>query len=223
MIKKYSEFLNLDATIATRLFESVQYPWDVFSMLDKYIVEISSCLGDDFIEYDKNVFIHKTAKISENACIVGPAIICKNVEIRHCAYIRGGVIIGENCVIGNATEVKNSVIFNNCQCPHYNYIGDSILGEAVHLGAGVVLSNFKMDHSEIVVHGNNCTIPTGIKKFGSVIGNYSEIGCNCVLFPGTIVGQNTFIYPLTRVYGEVLSNRIMKSEGNIICKEMRNV
>ena len=221
MLKKYNSLLNLDATIASDLFEEYEHPWEVLPMIEMFILRISSKLGSEYEERDKNVFVHKTAKISDTASITGPCIIGANAEIRHCAYIRGKVIVGDNSVIGNSTEVKNAIIFNNVQCPHFNYVGDAIMGEYSHIGAGVILSNFKSDGSNVKVRDNGEVIETGLRKFGAILGNHADIGCNSVLFPGTVIGENTNVYPLTRVRGVVGSRKIVKDIDDIVEKEAR--
>lgn len=210
----YKKLLNLDSTIAKDLFENCSYPWEVLPLIKEYILKIIPNLGEDYIEIKENVYAHKTSKISETACINGPTIIGKNTEIRHSAYIRGSVIVGDNCVIGNSTEVKNSIIFNNVQCPHFNYVGDSIMGEYSHIGAGVILSNVKSDKTNIKVVSEEEIIETGLRKFGSIIGDHVEVGCNSVLCPGTIVYPNSIIYPLTRVRGVIGEDTIVKNENN---------
>ena len=219
MLKKYNELLNLDATIAKDLFERVEHPWEVLPLIKNYILEIIPNLGSEFKEISENVFVHESVKIADTAVINGPTIICKDTEVRPGAFIRGSVIVGEKCVVGNSTEMKNAIIFNNCQCPHYNYVGDSVLGEKAHTGAGVILSNFKSDGSNVKIRRDNEVIETGLRKFGAILGNHADIGCNSVLFPGTIIGQNTNVYPLTRVRGEILPNRIVKDTDIIVEKE----
>ena len=177
-------------------------------------------LGDKYYEIEENVYVHKEAKVARSACVVGPTIICKVAEIRHCAYIRGNLIIGEKTIIGNSTEVKNAIIFNNVQCSHYNYIGDSILGEYAHTGAGVILSNVKSDKKGIKINIDGVIIETELRKLGAIIGDCVEIGCNSVLCPGTIIFPNTNIYPLTRVRGVISSNKIVKDMNNIIEKKL---
>jgi NDP-sugar pyrophosphorylase family protein len=221
MLKKYKELLNLDATIAKELFESCANPWDVLPLIKEFILKLIPTLGNDYEEVDENVFIHKEAKVAKSALIVGPTIICKGAEIRHCAYIRGSVIVGENSIVGNSTEVKNAIIFNNVQCPHYNYVGDSVLGEYAHTGAGVILSNVKSDKKNLVLKVDDEIIETGLRKFGAIIGNHVEVGCNSVLCPGTVIFPNTNIYPLTRVRGVIGPNKIVKDMNNIIEKEDR--
>ena len=219
MLKRFEEHLNLDATIAKDLFENCNYPWEVLPKIKEFIMGLIPNLGDEYEEVDENVFVHKEAKVAESAWIVGTTILCANAEIRHCAYIRGSVIVGENSVIGNSTEVKNAIIFNNCQCPHYNYVGDSILGEYAHTGAGVILSNVKSDKKNVKIKVDDEVIETGLRKFGSIIGDHVEVGCNSVLCPGTVILSNSNIYPLTRVRGLIESNVIVKDMNNIINKE----
>lgn len=221
MLKKYKELLNLDATIAKELFEECNHPWEVLPKIKEFILKLIPTLGDEYEEVDENVYVHKEAKVAKSACIVGPTIICKGAEIRHCAYIRGSVIVGENSIVGNSTEVKNSIIFDNVQCPHYNYVGDSVLGEYAHTGAGVICSNVKSDKKNLNVRIDDEVIETGLKKFGAIIGDHVEVGCNSVLCPGTIIFPNTNIYPLTRVRGVIGSNKIVKDMNNIIEKEDR--
>lgn len=221
MLKKYNSLLNLDATIAKELFEEVEHPWEVLPMIEMFILRVASRLGSDYEEKDKNVFIHKSAKVSSTVSITGPCIIGENAEVRHCAYIRGKVIIGDNSVIGNSTEVKNAIIFNNVQCPHFNYVGDAVLGEYSHIGAGVILSNVKSDKTNIVVKDNEEVYETGLRKFSAILGNHVEVGCNSVICPGSIIGENSNVYPLTRVRGVIGANKIVKDLKNIIEKEER--
>lgn len=208
----YNNLLNLDSTIAKGLLENCNYPWEALPLIKEYILQLIPNLGEDYIEISENVYAHKTAKISSTACINGPTIIGKNTEIRHGAYIRGSALIGDNCVIGNSTEVKNSIIFNNVQCPHFNYVGDSIMGEYSHIGAGVILSNVKSDKTNVKVISDEEIIETGLRKFGSIIGDHVEVGCNSVLCPGTIIYPNSIIYPLTRVRGVIGEDTIVKNE-----------
>ena len=216
----FKDSLNLDATIAKDLFKNCNYPWEVLPKIKEFIMGLIPNLGDEYEEVDENVFVHKEAKVANSACIVGPTIICKGADIRHCAYIRGSVIVGENSVVGNSTEVKNAIIFNNCQCPHYNYVGDSVLGEYAHTGAGVILSNVKSDKKGIKINIDGVIIETELRKLGAIIGDCVEIGCNSVLCPGTIIFPNTNIYPLTRVRGVISSNKIVKDMNNIIEKKL---
>ena len=219
MLKKYEELININETIAKDLFIRIDNPWEVLPLISNYILEIISFINDEYIKYDDNVYIHKDAKVSDTVFILGPTIICKGAEIRHCAYIRGNVIVGENAIIGNSTEVKNAIIFNNAKCPHFNYVGDSILGNYAHLGAGVILSNVKNDKKTINVKLNKELVDTNLKKFGAIVGNNVEVGCNSVLCPGTIIYPNTDIYPLTRVRGVIGPNKIVKDMNNIVDKK----
>ena len=219
MLKKYEELININETIAKDLFIRIDNPWEVLPLISNYILEIISFINDEYIKYDDNVYIHKDAKVSDTAFILGPTIICKGAEVRHCAYIRGNVIVGENAIIGNSTEVKNAIIFNNAKCPHFNYVGDSILGNYAHLGAGVILSNVKNDKKTINVKLNKELVDTNLKKFGAIVGNNVEVGCNSVLCPGTIIYPNTDIYPLTRVRGVIGPNKIVKDMNSIVDKK----
>ena len=221
MLKMFENDLNLEATIAKDLFKNCDYPWEVLPNIKEFIMNLIPTLGEEYEMLDENVFVHKDAKVAKSACIMGPTIICKGAEIRHCAYIRGSVIVGENSVIGNSTEVKNAIIFNNVQCPHYNYVGDSVLGEYAHTGAGVICSNVKSDKKNLNVRIDDEIIETGLRKFGAIIGDHVEVGCNSVLCPGTLVFNNSNIYPLTRVRGLINSNVIVKDMENIIEKEDR--
>ena len=217
-MKFFEGKLNLNATIAKDLFETCNYPWEVLGLINNFILKKIPMLDEEYIEIDTNVYVHKSAIISNTAHIMGPTIIGKNTEIRHCAFIRGNAIIGDNCVIGNSTEVKNAIIFNNVQCPHFNYVGDSILGEYTHMGAGVILSNVKSDKSNIVIKTKDEVLDTGLRKCGAIIGDSVEIGCNSVICPGTIILPHTNIYPLTRIRGIIGENKIVKDINNIVEK-----
>lgn len=221
MLKKYNDLLNLEATISKELFDNVEHPWEVLPKIKEFILNTIPSLGNDYEEIAENVYVHKTAKIAPLSLIVGPTIIGENAEIRHCAYIRGSVIVGKNSVIGNSTEVKNAIIFDNVQCPHYNYVGDSVLGEYAHTGAGVILSNIKSDKKNLNVKMDDKIIATGLRKFGAILGDHVDVGCNSVLCPGTVIFPNTNIYPLTRVRGVIEGNKIVKDMNNIVEKENR--
>ena len=206
---KIVNLYNLDETIAKELFSVCEYPWEVLPKIKEFIIELGNSLSSE--EYDKvgdNVWIAKSAKVAPTAFINGPAIIGKNAEIRHCAFIRGNAIVGENAVVGNSTELKNVVLFNNVQVPHYNYVGDSILGYKSHMGAGSITSNVKSDKKLVVVKNGDEKIETGLKKFGAMLGDNVEVGCGSVLNPGTVIGRNTNIYPLSSVRGVVKENSI---------------
>lgn len=214
-----SNLYNLDETIAKNIFAGCTYPWEVLPKIKEYIIELGNSLNSE--EYDKigeNVWIAKTAKVAPTAFIAGPAIIGQNTEVRHCAFIRGNAIVGNNCVVGNSTELKNVILFNNVQVPHYNYVGDSILGYHSHMGAGSITSNVKSDKQLVIVKKGDSKIETGLKKFGAMIGDNVEIGCGSVLNPGSVIGKNTNIYPLSSVRGVVASNSIYKKQGEIVNK-----
>ncbi len=215
MIRKYDELFNLEKTIAKDLLERVDNPWEVLPSIKDYILEIIPSLGNDYIKLKDDAYVHKSVKINPSAYIEGPTIICEGTEIRHNAYIRGSVIIGKNCVIGNSTEVKNSILFDGVNCPHFNYVGDSVLGENAHTGAGVILSNVRSDKKNVKVE----SIETNLRKTGAIVGGNAEIGCNSVVCPGTIIGGNTSVYPLTMVKGVIPSNSIVKTTNEIVKKK----
>jgi NDP-sugar pyrophosphorylase family protein len=211
---------NLEETIAKDLFAGAVYPWEVLPKIGAFIVELGKTLSSE--EYDQvgeNVWIAKSAKVASTAFINGPAIIGKDAEVRHCAFIRGNAIVGEHTVVGNSTELKNVVLFNRVQVPHYNYVGDSVLGYKAHMGAGSITSNVKSDKTLVVVKGQEEQIATGLKKFGAILGDEVEVGCNSVLNPGTVVGSHTNIYPLSCVRGVVPEGSIYKKQGEVVVKE----
>ena len=217
---KIINLYNLNETIAKDLLEKHTYPWEVLPEISDYIIELGNSLNPEiYNKLDNNIWIAKSATIAPTAYIAGPAIIGENTEIRHCAFIRGKALIGNNCVVGNSTELKNVILFNNVQVPHYNYVGDSILGYKSHMGAGSITSNVKSDKKLIIIKDTNNTIETGLKKIGAMLGDNVEIGCGTVLNPGSIVGKNTNIYPLSSVRGIIPSNSIYKNQNEIICKE----
>ena len=213
---KIVNLYNLDETIAKELLSGCEYPWEVLPKIKEFIIELGNSLSSE--EYDKvgdNVWIAKSAKVAPTAFINGPAIIGKNAEIRHCAFIRGNAIVGENAVVGNSTELKNVVLFNNVQVPHYNYVGDSILGYKSHMGAGSITSNVKSDKKLVVIKNGTEKIETNMKKVGAMIGDCVEVGCGSVLNPGSVIGKNTNIYPLSSVRGVVKANSIYKNKNEI--------
>lgn len=213
------ELFSLDKTIAAEYLASFDYPWLALKGIKDFIRQTGAELDKNiYDEVSPEVWIHKEAVISPTAYIGAPCIIGKGTEVRHCAFIRGSALIGEGCVIGNSTEVKNSIIFDCVQVPHYNYVGDSILGYKAHLGAGAVTSNVKSDKSLVKVKNGSEIIETGLKKFGAMVGDNVEVGCNSVLNPGTVIGRNSNIYPLSRVRGVIRENSIYKDENNIIEK-----
>ena len=181
------------------------------------IIILGEKLGDDYIEVKPQVWVHKTATVFDSAYLGAPLIIGANTEVRHCAFIRGAALIGDNCVVGNSVEIKNAIIFDNVQVPHYNYVGDSILGYKSHMGAGSITSNVKSDKTLVTVKGE-VSIETGLKKLGAILGDYVEVGCNSVLNPGTVIGRNTNIYPLSCVRGVIPAASIYKDKNNIVSK-----
>lgn len=217
---KIKRLFNLDETIAKGLFEGATYPWEILPKIGAYIVELGNTLSLD--EYDKkgdNVWIAKSADVAPTAFINGPAIIGKNAQVRHCAFIRGNAIVGENAVVGNSTELKNVILFNGVQVPHYNYVGDSILGYKSHMGAGSITSNVKSDKTLVTIMTEDEKTETGLKKMGAVLGDNVEIGCNSVLNPGTVIGSGTNVYPLSMVRGFVPSKSIYKKKGEVVTKK----
>jgi len=214
------ELLDLDKTIVAKLFEGKTYPWEALDGIKSFILELGETLSAD--EYDhpeEGVWIAKDAKIFPSAYIGAPCIIDHGAEVRHCAFIRGSAIVGKNAVVGNSTELKNVVLFDNVQVPHYNYVGDSILGYKAHMGAGSITSNVKSDKTLVTVHIPDAPIETGRKKFGAILGDNVEVGCNSVLNPGTVVGRCSNIYPVSCVRGVVPANSIYKAKDNIVAKK----
>lgn len=213
------ELYTLEETIAKDIFEGATYPWEVLPKIGSFIVELGQTLSSE--EYDKvgeNVWIAKSANVFDTAYIHGPAIIGKNAEVRHCAFIRGNAIVGEGAVVGNSTELKNVILFNKVQVPHYNYVGDSILGYKAHMGAGSITSNVKSDKKLVVLKTQEGPIETGLKKFGAMLGDEVEVGCGTVLNPGSVVGSHTNIYPLSSVRGFVPAGSIYKKQGEVVEK-----
>ena len=213
------ELYTLEETIAKDIFEGATYPWEVLPKIGSFIKELGETLSSE--EYDKvgeDVWIAKSANVFESAYIHGPAIIGKNAEVRHCAFIRGNAIVGEGAVVGNSTELKNVILFNKVQVPHYNYVGDSILGYKAHMGAGSITSNVKSDKKLVVIKTPEGPVETGLKKFGAMLGDHVEVGCGSVLNPGTVIGRNSNIYPLSPVRGCVPADSIYKSRTEIVSK-----
>ena len=211
---KIQNLFDLNQTIAKDIFENAIYPWEVLSKISEFIIELGNTLDPEVFEKKgENIWIAKSAIVAKTASITGPVIIDEGAEIRHCAFIRGKAIIGKNAVVGNSTELKNVILFNNVQVPHYNYVGDSILGYKAHMGAGSITSNVKSDKKLVVIKDGKEQIETGIKKVGAMLGDNVEIGCGTVLNPGSIVGRNSNIYPLTSVRGVIPANSICKG-GN---------
>ena len=203
-------------SIAIDLISKYEYPFEVLPHIKDFILELGENLSDDFLLINENVWAHKTATIAPTASIKGPTIIDENAEIRQCAFIRGGAIVGKNCVVGNSCELKNCILFDNVQTPHYNYIGDSILGYKSHMGAGSITSNVKSDKTNVVIKSDNENLETGLRKVGAFLGDNVEIGCNSVLNPGTVIGTNSRVYPLTSVRGVIPQDSIVKSMNDIV-------
>ena len=216
---KINNLYNLDETIAKDLFEGATYPWEVLPKISAFILQLGSTLSEE--EYEKigeDVWIARSATVAPTAYIHGPAIIGKNAEVRHCAFIRGNAIVGEGAVVGNSTELKNVVLFNKVQVPQYNYVGDSILGDKAHMGAGSITSNVKSDKKLVVVKDGRERIETGLKKFGAMLGDEVEVGCGSVLNPGTVVGRHSSIYPLSSVREVVPADSIYKKRGEVAAR-----
>ena len=213
---KTNELLDLDHTIAKEYLKKFEYPYSAISEIKNIILNLSEKINlDDYKKIKENVWVHKTAKIFDSAYIEGPCIIGANSEVRHCAFIRGSVLVGENCVVGNSCELKNVILFDNVQTPHYNYVGDSILGYKAHMGAGSITSNVRADKELIKIHDEK-EIETGLKKMGAIIGDYVEVGCNAVLNPGVIIGRNSIIYPTSCVRGVVKQDSVVTNTGEIL-------
>ena len=217
---KIKNLYNLEETIAKDLFEGAVYPWEVLPKISDFIKKLGATLSEE--EYEKrgeDIWIAKSATVAPTAYIHGPAIIGKEAEVRHCAFIRGNAIVGEGAVVGNSTELKNVVLFNKVQVPHYNYVGDSILGYKSHMGAGSITSNVKSDKTLVVIKNGAERIETGRKKVGAIIGDYVEVGCNSVLNPGTVIGRHSNIYPVSCVRGVIPADSILKSSGEVVHKK----
>ena len=219
-MQRTAEMLSLDKSLAGKYLEKFEYPWQAVGSIKEIIFAVSKELDkSEYSSSRENVWVHKSARIAPSAYIGAPCIIGRNTEVRHCAFIRSAALIGEGCVVGNSTEIKNSILFDGVQVPHFNYVGDSILGYKAHLGAGAITSNVKSDRSIIVLSDGEKHICTGLKKLGAILGDYAEIGCNSVLCPGSCVGRSTTVYPLCIVRGEVADNCIFKNCSCIVKKE----
>ena len=215
---KIKELYDLNHTKAKDYLSKYEYPWEALASIKDFIIELGKSLDtNEYKEIKENVWVHKSAKVFDSAYLGSPCIIGENTEIRQCAFIRGSALVGDNCVIGNSCELKNVIIFDNAEVPHFNYVGDSILGFKAHMGAGSITSNVKSDRTLVVIHGDT-NIETGIKKVGAFLGDYAEIGCNSVLNPGTVIGRHSNVYPLSSVRGVVPANSIYKN-GVIVEKK----
>lgn len=217
-----NDLYDLNETIAKDLFVGKNYPWEVLADIGDFILKLGPYLSkEEFEQMTDDIWIHKSVTVAKTATLIGPLIIDADTEIRPGAFIRGKVIVGKNCVIGNSTELKNVVLFNTVQVPHYNYVGDSILGTHSHMGAGSITSNVKSDRTLVVVKDKEQEIETGLKKFGAMIGDYVEVGCNSVLNPGTVIGRHSNIYPLSSVRGVIPANSIFKDKDNVASKQQK--
>lgn len=217
---KVKHMYDLNETIAAGLLEGVEYPWEALKGISDFIRSLGPSLDPDrFEQRGENIWVAKSANIAKSAFLNGPLIIDEEAEVRHCAFIRGSAVVGKGCVVGNSTELKNVILFNLVQVPHYNYVGDSILGYKSHMGAGSITSNVKADKTLVVVKDAKGQIETGLKKFGAMLGDYVEVGCNSVLNPGSVIGRHTNIYPLSMVRGTVPANSIFKNKNEIVEKQ----
>lgn len=211
-----SDLYDLQETIAKELLKGLTYPWEALPKIHDFIISLGKSLPEDlFEERGEHIWVAKSAKVAPTACLNGPLIVDEKAEIRHCAFVRGNAIVGKGAVVGNSTELKNVVLFNKVQVPHYNYVGDSILGFKSHMGAGSITSNVKSDKTLVVVKGEGIAIETGLKKMGAMLGDNVEVGCNSVLNPGTVIGRNSNIYPTSMVRGVIPSDSIYKTATEI--------
>lgn len=214
------DMYDLEETIAKELFDDVNYAWEVLPKIKDFIIALGKTLPKDiYEERGENIWVAKSAKIAPTACLNGPLIVDEDAEVRHCAFVRGSAIIGKGAVVGNSTELKNVVLFNKVQVPHYNYVGDSVLGYKAHMGAGSITSNVKSDKTLVVIKGQDIHMETGLKKVGAMLGDRVEVGCNSVLNPGTVIGRDSNVYPTSCVRGVVPANSIYKAQDNIILKK----
>ncbi len=217
---KIVEMYDLNETIAAGIFEGATYPWEVLPKIKDYIPELGATLPEDVYEKrGENIWVAKSAKVAPTACLNGPLIIDEEAEIRHCAFIRGNAIVGKGAVVGNSTELKNVILFNKVQVPHYNYVGDSVLGFKAHMGAGSITSNVKSDKTLVVVKSAEGSVETGLKKMGAMLGDRVEVGCNSVLNPGTVIGRDSNVYPTSCVRGVIPANHIYKDAAHVVEKQ----
>jgi NDP-sugar pyrophosphorylase family protein len=216
-MRKTSELFDLDHTLAGAHLAGFEYPWQALNGIKNLILSLGAGLDDSYTQLSEGVWVHHTATVAPTAYLGAPCIIGPNTEVRHCAFIRGSALVGANCVVGNSVELKNVILFDNVQVPHYNYVGDSILGYKAHMGAGSVTSNVKSDKSPVVIRGET-DVPTGLKKVGAMLGDFVEVGCNSVLNPGTVIGRNSQIYPLSSVRGTIPAGCIYKTGGIVVKK-----
>ena len=216
-----TELFNLEHTMAGDYLRAYEYPWQALKGIKNLILELGRNLGEDYTEGSPTVWVHKSATVAPTAFLGAPCIIGAGTEVRHCAFIRGSALVGENCVVGNSVELKNVILFDGVQVPHFNYVGDSILGYMSHMGAGSVTSNVKSDKTMVTVKDRDQKIETGLKKFGAMVGDFVEVGCNSVLNPGTVAGRNSNVYPTSCVRGVLPADSIWKNNGCVVKKEQR--
>lgn len=212
------DLFDLTHTIAGDYLAGFTYPWEALAGIKELTLELGPKLGDEYEEVQPEVWVHKTANVFPSAYLGSPCIVGANTEVRHCAFVRGSAIIGENCVVGNSVELKNVILFDNVQTPHYNYVGDSILGYKSHMGAGSITSNVKSDKSLVVIKNGDEVVETGRKKVGAMLGDFVEVGCNSVMNPGTVIGRNSNVYPVSSVRGVVPADSIVKTGGVVVHK-----
>ena len=212
------DLLDLSHTAAGAYLEAFSHPWEALGGIRELILTLGPALGSDYREAAPQVWVHRTALVAPTAFLGGPCILGPGTEVRHCAFIRGSALVGENCVVGNSVELKNVILFDGVQVPHFNYVGDSILGYRAHMGAGAVTSNVKSDKTPVAVKNGSEILPTGLKKFGAILGDFVEVGCNSVLNPGTVIGRHTSIYPTSCVRGVIPADSIYKSANNIVTR-----
>ena len=213
-----TQLYDMNHSLAASYLSGFEYPWQALAGIKDLILQLGPALGDDYQEVEPTVWVHKTAAVAPTAHLGAPCIIGAGTEVRHCAFIRGSALVGENCVVGNSVELKNVILFDNVQVPHYNYVGDSILGYKSHMGAGAVTSNVKSDKTLVVVKNGDEKMETGLKKFGAMLGDHVEVGCNSVLNPGTVIGRHSNVYPTSCVRGVIPENSIWKNTGVIVHK-----
>lgn len=214
------DMYDLEETIAKELFKDINFAWEVLPKIKDFIIALGKTLPKDiYEERGENIWVAKSAKIAPTACLNGPLIVDEDAEVRHCAFIRGSAIVGKGAVVGNSTELKNVVLFNKVQVPHYNYVGDSVLGYKAHMGAGSITSNVKSDKTLVVIKGQDIHMETGLKKVGAMLGDRVEVGCNSVLNPGTVIGRDSNVYPTSCVRGVIPANSIYKAQDNVILKK----
>lgn len=213
------DLYDLSHTIAAEYLQGFTYPWEALGGIKAEILRLGETLGSDYVQVQPQVWVHETAVVAPTAYLGAPCIIGPRTEVRHCAFVRGSALVGADCVVGNSVELKNVILFDNVQTPHYNYVGDSILGYKSHMGAGSITSNVKSDKLPVVVHNGEESIDTGMKKFGAMLGDHVEVGCNSVLNPGTVIGRNSNIYPTSCVRGVVPENSIWKTGGTVVTKK----